>query len=932
MGLRRVLILAPSLVLACGGDSTTSCDEFDQPSRPSTSACDPVGDDPRDLGDCRLGSGYAGLWSVDIDGLPIYELTVEERCDPAGRHDNQLGRGPVHLIGNGRGLTALAHASGAVEVFSQDRGHKWLNHVDTWEDESNPDHPLQVGGGWSYIVDDGEVRSTRHADLAIGGAADDQVRRFGPGYVETVTRLGDIVVKRRVFAPDLDTRAVVAEVDISNLASSRKRVGLVELWDVNLHQLSDSFSEDVSPSNVAEIQRRRRARQSELRHTASYVAEDRVASVTSEAVQLPGGIERPGDQSRFEYFPDPVFLAVIDRGTAPEAVWLSTDEVWGDSNRRNPTKRLGRTADAGSRELELEGAGQPAVLAMRVPVELPPGTTVTRRFAFGTTVPDQTASQAAGELQAVSVELAAKANEKWRESLVYAAFDGRDDSGAIQRELAWSSYYLQAAAGFDREANTRVVSPAGALRYFYGVEGSTGEIAALAEPLTLLDPTLAADNLAFAFSAQHGQESPTPYRIPYGELGIDDFEDVLGQTQRSDVYTMVPAATALYLAFTGDYDLLQRPVVFWPRVLRETASIGRHLAELLVYFNGTLGRGAGGLIAMGSGDVTDQLIDESASVATPSGASSTFSAMVVGQRFELLADMLQDEDSAVADGYRGIFDEQVPLLEDTFSGSYYYRGFDDAGAPLLDQYVFALPQALAILARVAVGGDAAALVDFFEGELATDWGVLTDTGLPDDGASVLFGHVRPAISGWVTAAASRADAARGFALFVKSLAFTRAELFPNLWYGIWSGPESYVGSGNAEGMVGSSIQTAFGDEPALNVHPHAASIRGLMGVLGLSPTVDGIRIDPRVPGETFHVIFPQLELYGTPTSIGGSVASTGSAGVALRVTVPTGLRATALRAVVDGQPVEAQVDGSDVTIDLPPRQTPVAWSVSAATN
>ena len=111
--------------------------------RADTSACDDVNaDQPEALARCLRGSGHLGRWSVDAAGLPAYDFTVEERCDPAAHAYSPRTtplRDPIHLIGNGRGLVAMAHASGGVEIYTQDRGHKWINHVDTWTDPHEPD-------------------------------------------------------------------------------------------------------------------------------------------------------------------------------------------------------------------------------------------------------------------------------------------------------------------------------------------------------------------------------------------------------------------------------------------------------------------------------------------------------------------------------------------------------------------------------------------------------------------------------------------------------------------------------------------------------------------------------------------------------------------------------------------------------------------------
>src|SRR3954471_897751 len=60
------------------------CDGFIVPPRGEASACDDVdASDPARLVACLRGSGHAGRWAVDADGLPAYDFASEERCDPA---------------------------------------------------------------------------------------------------------------------------------------------------------------------------------------------------------------------------------------------------------------------------------------------------------------------------------------------------------------------------------------------------------------------------------------------------------------------------------------------------------------------------------------------------------------------------------------------------------------------------------------------------------------------------------------------------------------------------------------------------------------------------------------------------------------------------------------------------------------------------------
>ena len=122
--MRRLLIL-----LAACGDNTpddNSCAVYARPERAVSTGCgDPT--DPRTLVACDTGDADIGAWAIDDDGLPAFDLLVDQRCDPAATAYSprkQPLRDPLHVVGDGQGLVAMAHASGGLDVYTQDRGHK----------------------------------------------------------------------------------------------------------------------------------------------------------------------------------------------------------------------------------------------------------------------------------------------------------------------------------------------------------------------------------------------------------------------------------------------------------------------------------------------------------------------------------------------------------------------------------------------------------------------------------------------------------------------------------------------------------------------------------------------------------------------------------------------------------------------------------------
>jgi len=346
------------MAAACGSERAPadpqSCAAYVRPARPASVGCaDPS--DPFTLVPCDTGSALAGAWTIDADGLPAYDLLVDERCDDAAtaysprRADRQI-RDPWHVVGDGYGMVAMAHASGGFDVYMQDRGHSWPVHVDLWRDEQHREFPPQLGAALGYLVEDGRVHSLRFEDLPVAGALAAQQRRFGVGYAETTTAVDELVITRRVYAL-AGSRALVSEVTIENRAPRDRTIGLVELDDVNMFQLPMELatSDLLAPAITIDIDRRRRDLAAEFHHHARYDAAARVASITTEANAPTVG---PDDVAPYDQYPATLWLAALD--ATPDAAWLADGELWPDAERVPPAALAG--GDAAYRALDLPGA------------------------------------------------------------------------------------------------------------------------------------------------------------------------------------------------------------------------------------------------------------------------------------------------------------------------------------------------------------------------------------------------------------------------------------------------------------------------------------------------------------------------------------------------------------------------------------------------
>ncbi|MCW5806838.1 MAG: hypothetical protein KIT31_31055, partial [Deltaproteobacteria bacterium] len=543
---------------------------------------------------------------------------------------------------------------------------------------------------------------------------------------------------------------------------------------------------------------------------------------------------------------------------------------------------------------------------------------------------------AAAAVRAQRPEGTAEAS-RWRDRIVWAAVPGQPGAGALQREVAWSSYSALALATRDAYHGTRLLGQGGSYKWIHGIDGAIGDYALFAEALLFVDPALAADTLALSLATQRAPGRGDGGRYPYATTGVGDFTDMVRYDLRSDAYFLIPSQVARYVATARDAAFLDRRIAYWPRADGASGTVLEHLALTQRFADDTLGVGAHGLVAMGTNDYADGVLQTATEPATPAGASSTFNAWLLAGGFDVAADVVAPRDPALAARYRALRADQLARLEQhAWNGRWYERGFVDSGNPLGTGHLYLEPQVLPIVAGAVPPERRAQLLDLVRTHMDTRIGPMTvvpiDPSLPPGGGvdEPQVGGVWPVASAWLTEAYAQEDPALGWDSLVRNTLFAHAEAFPHLWYGVTSGPDSYYGpDAERPGEADAHLATALTDYPVFNTHAHTSVLRALVAVAGIRATAAGYAIAPRFPTETFAVTWPRFALRGTPDTIAGSFTPVGGGRVAMRVRLPSGLATGPLTVVVDNAAVPATRDGADVTFAIDTTAGVAAgWSVS----
>jgi hypothetical protein len=96
----------------------------------------------------------------------------------------------------------------------------------------------------------------------------------------------------------------------------------------------------------------------------------------------------------------------------------------------------------------------------------------------------------------------------------------------------------------------------------------------------------------------------------------------------------------------------------------------------------------------------------------------------------------------------------------------------------------------------------------------------------------------------------------------KKNSFARhAEVYPEIWYGTWSGPDVLnSASSKKPGETTGGAPFGWTDFPVLNMHTHACPLYSLAKLLGLEFTEAGIVLAPSLPLNSFRFESPLLGL------------------------------------------------------------------------
>jgi len=765
--------------------------------------------------DSGSGSGSFGRWTVDGEGAPAFAF------EPDRTHGRVLvtpDGGPDacwHAVGN-QGITATAHAGGWTSVYATSRGVvRMTGSSSAWG--------MVDGRG-------GRGGAATRAEFELNGARWERDE-------------GGFHISRRLAAPADGASVLRVDVTIERTASEADRshapTAYIERWDVDpFPLLVGSLMSNYEPPPPDYGFRERGA------WMALYGTSNVVRRATDATRRVIGRrlVRRPMfDASRRA-------LVVVPRKPIGAAASDVGPPSWFD--RALPwffVALLDDVEDRGAHDIDVDlDAGS---LAVRVHVDDDAdgdagavGQVVSLTFAVGLARDDADLDR---------LLACVRDPEPFRSSTwARAGALSMPEAPTIERETAWHVAQLITAQQHDDYFGHRYVAQGSAYGFIHGLQGAPRDYALYAVPLAFFDPAGARDQLQVIMRMT--KPSGSTY---YAHTGRGQCTSGGLHAAPTDLPLFFLWALTEYVWTTGDHAFLDVPIPFWPAERDEAATPGERLALALRYVEERVGLGPHGLLRVGSGDWSDPI---SAMVADrkafhemgESGFNSAFAAYVLPRA----AQLMERDHPAEAARARDLAAALRSSMEAAWTGSWFLRGWDGRGAPIGDKHVFLDGQVWALIGGIGTDAQQDTLVR----------SIVQRNDEPSPiGATILDRphHVRLGMlaPGWdcnggvwatINALLAWGYATRDPALAWRHLAkqslAAHADAYPDVWYGIWSGPDAYNAHfGSRPGETFVQPATPMREFPVMNANAHAGPLLALLRVLGIETEPSGIVVRDR---------------------------------------------------------------------------------------
>ncbi|MDE3104105.1 MAG: hypothetical protein KGK08_02925 [Acidobacteriota bacterium] len=880
-----------------------------------------------------FGSGVFGRWQTDAFGLNAYAYTCDQTRDPrAVQAVNQAWRSNtdhIHQFGNDR-VVAVASNYGYVQLRQDEGSPKFLN---DYFPAAN-----QFGGGLGYLVHEGSVTGTH---FPAAGAASFE-RTFGTGYFRKQLRSGSFEVDQSILAPFGDDPVLLSQVTITNHSAQRQHARWIEVWGAQPYQFSYrslmegsvTSNADATPQLRRDLSRRFEPLSQQLPGQAGLRLRYKFLGRSPEEEALWQKLQESLARDPHGYFGGPVpplaAGASMDDLAPPETFLASLDgPISGFSTDAASFFGGNPQVPAGARvplEDTLDSKGTPALLLERA-LELAPHESRTLTFLYGYLPEGFTLESLVAKYKQRQASALADSSAKWRANTIRFRVDS---APWVEREIAWNAGYVRSGFTYDSFFREHILSQGAGYQYLAGLQGAARDPLQHALPLIFTDPALVRGILRYTL-----REIQLDGSLPYGIVGAG--VPMPCRYRPSDLQLWVLWLATEYTLATRDIAFLDEHLATYPPNAQpaDTHTIRELLARCFQHITETIGTGQHGLQRMLNGDwndsiVVNRLTPEQVAETVAHGESVLNAAMAawVFDDYARLLDTLGD--AALAAKARSKAEAQRTAVRAQWNGRWFRRAWmGDKLGWCGEEQLWLEPQPWALLGGCATGEQTSTLLHSINtmARKPSPIGAMLqsppDPTMKDAPGTGTNGGIFAAINATLIWALAEQDDELAWDEWKKNTFAVHADLYPEMWFGIWSGPDAY------DSIFAKHPGATAPDFPVLNMHSHAWPVYTATKLLGLDFNQHGLRLRPVLPERSYEFSSPLFGLRkSAPGRYSGWYAPSQAGRWTITLELPPTELATGKRLRVNGAMVSPALSGQVLSFSGESQQNqPLRWEL-----
>jgi hypothetical protein len=890
------------------------------------------------------GSGYFGDWIEDEFGLPAFHYRCDQINDPKARTELNPGilgaSEHIHQVGNDR-IVAVASNYGHVRVRQDEGAPKFLN-------DFAPERGC-FGGGFGYLTDGNATLSTFYLEQAKSFE-----RIFGIGYFRKKV-LGDAFrIDQVVFAPFGNDPVLLSQVTITNSGPSEARLRWIEYWGCALYQFSfRAFYTLFAGKSLHDWRRdfstrfahhfRALENGSGLLETKEFLGRDDALerpfqAAVANLAQHPNPFltapqkDVPRNADFEDLNPPRTFLVSLD-GPADR---MSSDgkDFFGAGGAANPS---GLSRELGG---DLSQTGPDSALLLERRLSLRPGESRTLSFLYGYLV-------SGVDLDTLVTKYRQNAGQAWADSSKQWKSRGlrfsTPEEPWVEREITWNYYYLRSGMTYDDFFHQHIISQAAIYQYVMGFQGAARDPLQHVLPLIFSDPDLVKEVLRYTLKEVRADGS-----IPYGIVG-HGMPMPTTSDNSSDMPLWLLWVASEYILATRDAGFLDSEIVtvFGTNAGRD--SVRNLLTRCYRHLNDDVKTGQHGLMRMLANDWNDALVNawvppSSVKEVVEVGESVLNSAMAA-YVFDHYARMLlySGDDGRLATPIQNKAEAHRAAVQAQWTGKWFRRAWLGPSLGWLgEKGLWIEPQPWAVIGGAASEDQSRTLVSSMDQELrrVSPIGAVQLSDSPDRDAqkgpwhsepgTQVAGGIWPSLNQTFIWALAAMDGAMAWEEWKKNSLARHAEVYPQVWYGTWSGPDTLNSAGSKHpGETTGGRPFGWTDFPVFNMHSHACPLYSCAKLVGLEFTENGVAFAPKLPLNTFRFDSPVVGLVKTTSGYEGWYNPTSQNNYSVRLKLTPDETKHFSRMEVNGNRMRTRIsDGVIELRGLGGGGTPMRWKAS----